>query len=129
MQRELGEEGEPIDALLLIPAEFGGDRDRNPVVLDLLAVEQLDEEAALLVAAPPQLGAEADWIGRAGLERHELDERGEDGRGDEADVLLAVGHAAEHRNDEEDDVREDLDVEQSNEVCTVSSIQLDPTHE
>jgi hypothetical protein len=67
VQLVLGEEGEPVDTLLLVVSELGLDRDGDLVPLDLAAVEQLVEELTLARPLGKQLVWEAWWVGDAGL--------------------------------------------------------------
>jgi hypothetical protein len=134
----LGEEGEPADSIALVLAKLDVDIDGDLVLLHLVAVEELGEKVALVLTLGEQLGGEANRVGEAGLwvtkshqwtkrvlkssvkthlERDELDEGGEGVGSDQANVVVGVAHPTEHGNNEEDDIREDLDVEQLDDIC------------
>jgi hypothetical protein len=59
MQLELGEKRHPADTLSLILAQRRVDLDRERVVIDSIAVQELREEVPLRVSLGDQVGGEA----------------------------------------------------------------------
>lgn len=63
MELVLREEGEPIDALLLVLPELGLDGHGNIVLLHLAAVQQLHQEFTFFIATLQEFLGEAKGVG------------------------------------------------------------------
>jgi hypothetical protein len=116
VQVVLVEEGHPIDALLLVLAQFSVDLDGQVVVVQLVAVEQLFQEVALLLLLFDQFLAEPLRIWYAALEGHETNQRRKAERDRLAHLNALIAHAAHDRNDQEDDVRHNVEAESIDDV-------------
>lgn len=135
MELILGEERQPTDSIALVLAEFDADGDRDLVLLDFGSVEELGEELALVLTLGEEVVGEPWGVGKAGLrkgkrqvlflegrevqahfERNELDQCGEGVGGDEPNVVVGIAHATKDRNDEENDVGENLDIQAFDEI-------------
>jgi hypothetical protein len=51
---------------------------------------------------------------------NEFDERGKGIGSNESDLVVRITHATKHWDDEEDDIRKDLDVQQLDDICRAS---------
>ena len=101
-----GKEGHPADAVHLVRPELDLHLDRHLVRRDFGAVHQLSEERLLGLAASEQRWRKVGRVGQAVNQRQELDELGKRVRRQQPDRLVAVVHAAEHRHDKEEHVRQ-----------------------
>ena len=128
MQLILGQEGEPVDAILLILPQFGVDLHRQLVLLDLRTVEKLTEELSFALSSLQQVVREPrrvrqpnlnpsvshdsrHFVECTDLEWNHLDERCKSIGCRGAYVVVRVAHATKNGDHHEDDVGQGFDVQ------------------
>jgi hypothetical protein len=119
VEAKAAQEGEPVDALLLVRPQRGAarERERQRRIVGGAAVEQLLQEAAVGRERARLRRVEARRRRRARGERRERDGGAERARGDAAYGRRGVGHAAEERDDRQLDERHHREAERGDELA------------
>ena len=116
MELVFGKEREPVDALLLVLAQFRLDRDRDAILLDFAAVKELHEELTLLLPTLEKILGEVGRIWQTRFKWNHLHQRRERVGGSSTHIVIWITHTPEHRHDHEDDIGQSLDVQLLNNI-------------
>jgi len=110
------EEGQPINAFLLVRSQRSFYGYRNLKRLHFLRVQHLCHELAFTLTTLQKFFGETWRVWNTSFQWYQLHQRRKGGCGNEPNLAIRVAHSTEHWHDQEDDIWQDAVFHRVNDV-------------